>query len=511
MADDQFKYRITAETDDATRKLREHGDAVQDADRKVDQAGRTADETRGRFGKLSDSLGGVVRGWIGLAAVAGAIIGFFRELGSAAREAAQAVQDVGRGMRGLAVNVGGERADALMGQINAIARDNRFNAAGRGQLVEAATAITDFRPDATNDQITATLGNLAMLQRATGVGGQEGFRTINSLQANLGLAEDEAVDVATTLVNSGFEAQTVQQLAERGGNVGGLDFMALLLAARGQGLNVAQSGEQVETLIGALTRRGADGGLAPELVDLGVNGNMSLTQRLAFLSEGRRSGRISRGQFERAIGGAQNLKVVAPLQRALASPGALASARATLGDDQAVENAIAALLQSDAVRAQEAADARELQRQRAIEESGLGGLGERLDEAGTTFSDAGGGSATLGFLRSLVDPVAAMEAEARTLYARGIRSPQLTPEAAARAVGVSVEEYLRNTQPAVESPAPVQVEALTDEAIRAGYAAEGRYLNPNVRFNLPGEGGTTNFFQNAWFGTFPATEGEPPR
>jgi len=104
-----------------------------------------------------------------------------------------------------------------------------------------------------------------------------------------------------------------------------------------------------------------------------------------------------------------------------------------------------------------------------------------------------------------------MEAEARTLYARGIRSPQLSPEAAARAVGVSVEEYLRNTQPAVESPAPVQVEALTDEAIRAGYAAEGRYLNPNVRFNLPGEGGTTNFFQNAWFGTFPATEGEPPR
>jgi len=304
-------------------------------------------------------------------------------------------------MRGLAVNVGGKRSDELMGEINAIATNNKFNTQGRAQLVEAATALTDFRPDATNDQITATLGNLAMFQRATGVGGQEGFRTINSLQANLGLAEDEAVDVATTLVNSGFEAQTVQQLAERGGNVGGLDFMALLLAARGQGLNVAQSGEQVETLIGALTRRGADGGLAPELADLGVNGNMSLTQRLAFLSEGRRSGRVSRGQFERAIGGAQNLKVVAPLQRALASPGALASARATLGDDQAVENAIAALLESDTVQSQESADARELRRQRATEESGASGLGEGMDELITRLAEEGGGSAKLGLVRRL--------------------------------------------------------------------------------------------------------------
>lgn len=274
--------------------------------------------------------------------------------------------------------------------------------------------------------------------------------------------------------------------------------MALLLAARGQGLNVAESGEQVETLIGALTRRGADGELAPELADLGVSGGMSLTQRLAFLTERRRTGRISRGQFERAIGGAQNLKVVAPLQRTLNTPGALASARATLGDDQAVENAIRALLESEAVRAQESADARELQRTLATERSGMGGLGERLDEAGTTFSDVGDGSSTLGFLRSLIDPVAAMEAEARTLYARGIRSPQLTPEAAARAVGVSVEEYLQNTRPAgqVDPPPPTP---------QAGGAI------PDNGLSMIGTGGTTNIFQAAWFNTNPAGEGEPFR
>lgn len=446
----QIKVSVPG-AEEVERKLKDVAAAEEHVGKQAVDSGRQADEaSRGhsRFRRAIDGVGSSIRGlttsWLGLAALTGAILAFFRELASAAAASAQAIADIGRGMRGLAVNVGGERADTLLGEINAIARDSKFDTEGRAQLVEAATALTDFRPDATNDQIVASLKNLAMLQRATGVGGQEGFRTVNSLQANLGLAEDESVDVATTLLNSGFEAQTVQQLAERGGNVGGLDFMSLILAARGKGLNVAQSGEQIETLIGSLTRRGADGGLAPELAGLGVTGNMTLNQRLAFLVQARDSGQISRGQFETAIGGAQNLKIVSPLARALTDPAAMTSARAQLGDDQAVENAIAALLESEAIQAEERANARDLQNQIATEESGMGGIGETIDEVNTTVKDAGGGSWWLGLFSSSRDLA---EASVRTQYNKGLRSTRMSDEEAAEVLGMSVEEYRANTRP----------------------------------------------------------------
>ena len=460
--DRELKYRFTAEGGEVKRELRETAEGLEGVGKATDRVGQTADVTSGSLSRLSGSFGNLLSSWFGIAAVATAIIGFFKELAASAAESARAVADLGRGMRGLAANIGGERADRVLSGINAIARDMRFGPEGRSQLVEAAGALTDFREGLSNEQIDASLRNLAMLQRATGVGGQEGFRTANALQANLGLSESEAVDAATTLLNSGFEASTVQQLAERGGNVGGLEFMALILAARSKGLNIAQSGRQSETLVAALNRRGPDGGLAPELARAGVTDQMGLVARLGAISSARAAGTITQGQFDAAIGGAQNIDLVAPLQRAMADPAALARARLSLRDDRAVETAVDSILQSSYVQAAEEADALELIRQRASEESGRAGLGQFIDTSGTVLQDAGGGSKTVGFWTALLNPTAAYEAEARALYARGIRSEMLQPAAAARAVGVSTETYLRNTRPrgaAVPSPTPAASDA----------------------------------------------------
>ena len=93
-------------------------------------------------------------------------------------------------------------------------------AAGRAKLIEGASALTDARPGLSNEQIVSSIKNLALLQRATGVGGAQGFGVVQSLQTNLNLPEDQAVDVATNLLNAGFDANSVEQIASRGGNAG---------------------------------------------------------------------------------------------------------------------------------------------------------------------------------------------------------------------------------------------------------------------------------------------------
>jgi len=63
------------------------GDEATKSGRQIDDAGQAADRTRGRFGRMSDALGGVVKSWMGVAAVSAAIISFLNEVATAATNA----------------------------------------------------------------------------------------------------------------------------------------------------------------------------------------------------------------------------------------------------------------------------------------------------------------------------------------------------------------------------------------------------------------------------------------
>ena len=339
--------------------------------------GDEAESASKKTGILSSAFGGMIAQFVGFAAIGSTIIGTFKEIAAEALRAATAVKEVGDATRGLSANIGGRRAQQIFGQVTTIAAENRFSVAGRAQLLEGVSALTDAQPNLNNTQIVASARNLALLQRATGVGGKQGFSVVQSLQANVGLSESQAVDTAASLLNSGFDASAVEDIVSRGGNVGGLEFVALASAARQTGLAPGDAGRALPTLIGALNQRDERGNLASSLTSLGITEDQTLTQRLAFLDAQRAAGAISQGAFEKATGGAQNARIVAPLTRAL-QQGLLAPELAALTDPNSAENAVAAILQNQYVRAAERANVRELGITAGREQSALTPVGEEL-------------------------------------------------------------------------------------------------------------------------------------
>ena len=247
------------------------------------------------------------------------------------------------------------------------------------------------------EQILESARNLALIQRGTGVGGAKGTRVTLSLQEYLDLSQDQAVDFVVTALNSGLDPEALQQVAERAGDVGGVDFISLMLASRGTGLDINRAGRSIPAVIQALTRTQEGGELAKDLQDIGIDDRMSLNQRIEFLLQVRREGRINEGQINRAIGGAQNKRFFGPFERAM-HRNLVGAARDALLDPNAAENTIAELEANDLVQAQERANQRELRRRLAIESNRMREAAETLSEGYTQMIEEDSGSAVSGFM-----------------------------------------------------------------------------------------------------------------
>ncbi len=405
---EEIKQRITIESEEAEQRLRQVSQGEQELAGSTKGAGDAAERTTQQMsakdrvlGSLAGNVKSMVAGWIAFSAIAGTVIGLLRDITSNAIEAAKAVAQIGASLRGLSANIGGQAAADVFQDVTEIAAENRFNVEGRAQLLEGVTAGTDIREGLSREQIGALTRNLAQLQRGTGVGGREGFLTIQSLGANLNLNDEQSVDVAAALLSRGVDASAVRDLAERGGNVGGIDVLALLLAAREQGLDVNRAGRALPTVIGALTRREESGELSQELQNLGLTEGQGFVESLEFLVQQRAAGKITEGQFSRAVGGEQNARIAVPLARVLATPGALDAAREALLDPQASEQLIEEITKNKFVRAQERQNVRELAAQVRRERSSLTPLGEELAEFDARHQDVPGVFRKLSFVGNL--------------------------------------------------------------------------------------------------------------
>lgn len=397
------------ELTDAQRRLGNATDRAGDqADRAANQQRELADSTRGAGSGvrgLTGRLRGLV-GAIGAAVAAGfSLISVINGIRDASREARQSQDELGESVRGLAANVGGGNADTIVRSSNEAALRESLGPEGRDSLIAAATTLTDLRGDLSPADLAERINQLATLRRATGVGGTPAVELLQSFESRLGLTGEDAVNQATGLLNAGLAPNVLTSIVERAGEVGGPELLDLLFAVRDQ-VNLASSGEAINSIVGALNRRDASGTLDPALAQLGITDDQSLVQRLGVIGSAFESGSINEGQFQQALGGTEGLRLGPALAREVA---------AGLDDDRAERLAITAvgqiqnILGSRFVRANESVNDEELRLQIAQENSRLAALNQAEQGFGTLFAEQGGGNAIVGFFA----PGVALEPEER--------------------------------------------------------------------------------------------------
>jgi len=401
--------RREAQIEGLSRAIAEHRDRQDEVNRRVDRsidsqrrAGRAMDNTtdaarrQGRgLGVAGEAVAGLQSRWLSFAAAGAGLITFMRELNETLDKQAESAREVGEILGGLSANIGGDLADDVLERVNKIALDRGLGLEGRKGLIEVLSASTDIDPNQDADTLGRTAERFADLQRGTGVGGAEAFGAVRALRANFGLDEQAAVNQAGVLFNAGLSPNIVEQLTERGAPVGGQDFLALLLAARGE-VNLEKQGEAAQTLIEALTRRDQDGSLADELEAVGLTGDESLVERIQRIQSARSNDQISQAQFERAIGGAQRLRIFDPLTRALPR---LDETRASL-ETGTIEEEIERRLKSEFVQAQESENRRQLQDELTLERTGAQRPFQLLNAGLSGVKDEGGGSLLFGATRA---------------------------------------------------------------------------------------------------------------
>jgi hypothetical protein len=411
MAENEIAYRVSADNRDAERKLKETtrstrklGDVVdktgdqaataarqqREFSRATDRAGREADNAGGMLGKLRGQIGKVAAGWAGFGAAAAGAIVALRDIAQNAREARDALIELGQVQKGLSTNVGGKRADALRKDINRIARDKALGPQGRDQLIATATRATDLDPSLSNQEILSRVRGTASLSRATGFDPTKSFQAANALSENMDLGFGQAVDQAAVLGTSGFSAKGIQQVGERFAGLEGRDVLTMLMAARQQ-MDPNAITEGLNTLRNALTRRNDQGQLVEGLRNLGISGDQSFTEQIRTIRKGMEAGQITEADLE-ALGGTRAQGVLKAFTRAVPR---LDDARQSL-ESTTVEDLIEKQRQSEVVRAAERSRRRKLRSELATEESGMGGAAEAVSEAQTRLEERGGGSAALG-------------------------------------------------------------------------------------------------------------------
>lgn len=376
------KDELTPDAQRAAASIDALGKETENAGRAAEGMSRKAEDQSGVLRNLGSSVMSMVTSWLGFTAIASSIYAVFDEIAARARRAIQAVADTGREVRALSANVGGEEATAAFDELTLIAAEQKLGVSGRSELLKGITAATDTRGNLTREEIKALGNNLATLQRASSVGGETGFAVIQSLVENAQLSDEQAVDTASVLLNSGISAQVIQDIASTGG---GIELLSLVQAARQRGLDASKVNEGVNSLTSALGRRDADGRLAEDLREAGLSGDQSIVERFRTLVQARDEGRISEGQFRALTGGEQLARIVDPFARVLSTPGALESAARDLLDEDAAERTIAEISKNPYVRAAERIETGKLARKVSEETSGLTDVGAELADFEVDF------------------------------------------------------------------------------------------------------------------------------
>ncbi|MEO0586046.1 MAG: hypothetical protein AAF078_00240 [Planctomycetota bacterium] len=379
----------------------ELGDAQQEAGRKADQA---SDQQR-ELGTASEEAGGGISGLVvgvgkfatsALAAIAAGslFLNLLNSIRDTAKQAREAIADLGEQNRGLAANVGGLNADVLIRAANDAALQESLGVQGRNSLIASATSLTDLRGDLSQPEIVDRINGLARLQRATGVGGTDAVELLQSFESRLGLTGQAAIDQAAGLLNAGIAPQTLGGIIERVGETSGTELLDLLFAVRDQ-VNLSTSGEAINSVFGAVTRTDANGRVDPLLASLGVTEGQSPIDRLAVIAAAFESGEINQGQFQQVLGGNEGLRIGPALARELADG---------LDDDRAerlrvtADSQIANIIQSGFVRAADRRNTDDLREAISLETSALGGLADVESSLFTELREQGGGSAILGLV-----------------------------------------------------------------------------------------------------------------
>jgi len=444
VAEQDINQRIKVEYDgqgskEAARDTQKLGDTTEQTGRRSERAaesssrlGRAVGGLTGSLGRAKDALLAMVAGWGSFLAISGIIIGVFRDITGAVTQARDAMQQLGNTIRGLAANIGGRNADRVVRQVSDAAVEFGFDIAGRNQLLGTIGALTDINPDLNPTQLRTAVTQFGQLQRATGVTGEQAVSVTRALQSTVGLGQQQAIDVAAVLLNAGLGAQTIVDVAERSGSASASDFLALAFEARSEG-DINRIGRSLPSLIGALSQREEDGRLSENLRAAGARDDQTPFQRFRTIFGNFEAGAIDRGLFERATGGAQQARVVEVLGRALPRVG---RGRAALAD-AAVQAEIDRLVESEFVSFAERQNAQELRVRVAEERNRIAaGVGQAVGEAQTQVDELGGGSTSVGVLRSL-DPRPA------------IRAFDLVPSLLLGGGGGEVEEGRAGSQPVV--------------------------------------------------------------
>lgn len=385
-----------ARIEDLTDRLARQRAAEERANAAVaDSTRRLKDQT----GILSDAKGEIldmVKSWGSYAAIAGAVVTTINAISDAAQKSNEALVALGKSTRSLATNIGGKRADQVVGQITDVAIQEQLSPEARNQLIEFAAGFSDLNPTANNDQIMNSVRRAARFSRATGVGGDQAMRLIDTMQKRLGIGEDQAYSAATTMLTGGFSADNLNSVLQKVGGRGGMEFLAMLSAARSEGLDPEAVSKSIPGMLESLTRT-ENGRVAKPLARAGVTQDMDVLQRMETLFSALDSGRISRAQFEEAFGGAASVQVAEPIRRAMAG-GKVDQARQALVDPAAMDAAIVRQDESASVTAANRAQQNQMRTRAASERSSLSGAWQAWEAITTNLAEQGGGSAKWGAL-----------------------------------------------------------------------------------------------------------------
>ncbi|MEM6334866.1 MAG: hypothetical protein AAF823_16160 [Planctomycetota bacterium] len=397
--------------DEAQRELRDTanevenlGDAQADAGRQAERAsdqqrdlGNASNEAEGGVSVLVGGLGRLATSMLGAVTAGFGLINLFNSIRDTAREASNAVANLGEQNRGLAANIGGLNADDLTRASNEAALRESLGVEGRNALIASATTLSDLRPDLTPQDLADRISQLARLRRATGVGGTEAVDLLQSLETRLGITGQDAIDQATGLLNAGIAPQTLGGIVERVGESSGPELLDLLFAVRDQ-VNLGTSGEAINAVFGAVSRTDSNGQVDPLLASLGVSQDDSPIRRIELLAAAFERGDINQNQLRQALGGNEGLRIGPALARELSDG---------LEDDRAERLAVTAdaqianIIQSGFVRAADRRNDRDLRDSVSLETSSLAALGEAEQNVLARLQERGGGNAILGAVAPL--------------------------------------------------------------------------------------------------------------
>ncbi len=404
---DDIKFKVGIEADQAIDGLKQVAQGTKNLNEDVADSGKTASGVSGDLRKLSnatqdlreanakasrsvndvsDSLGeqsstasragasiaDMATQWAGAIALGPAIFSMLDGINERLKEGARLSAEMGKNMQGLSANIGGNEAHKLTDDLINIAADSGFDKQGMMQLADFMESATNLRPNMNAHQRKALAEQGALLQRATGKGGDQAFQLINTVAQNYNMTDAQATDFVTGLLGGGMNESTIADFASKGADP---KFIAAAYAAR-ERLPLNVGGGQINSLIAAMRKTDTEGYLAPELEDIGITEEMPPWQRVERAFAARSAGEINEGQFYKLMGGQSTEAFVRAIAPEMTRAGAVDEALAALLDPDLAESAVARKLANPDYRRHERMNRAQLRTDVAKYKQAMSNVGE---------------------------------------------------------------------------------------------------------------------------------------